>query len=253
MSPTVAIVAGAWQNPDNYAPLQDALGKLGYESTCQAPPSTCLPHGDTDLETDIAFVRDKVLCPLVDAGKEVIVVLHSFAGVYGGGALKGLSKTECTQNGRSGGVTAVVYIAGPCVPSGMSTLKLLGIGDDLVSWVTLDESTGLLSLVDPVSLLFHKLPPDEAKVWAAKMKRQALKPLQGVVPYAPFEDEFYKGHLAYLRCAEDECVHPPGQAKFIAAAGIQETDELPTSHMPWLEMADVTAQKVLGLAQKVTM
>ncbi|KAL4860799.1 hypothetical protein BDV12DRAFT_181105 [Aspergillus spectabilis] len=251
--PTVAIIAGAWQNPDNYVPLRDALAKLGYESVCQAPPSTCLPHGDTDLEADIAFVRDDILVPLVDSGKEVIVVLHSFAGVYGGSALKGLSKTVYAQKGKPGGVTAVVYVAGPCVPSGMSTLQLLGIGEDLVPWVTLDESTGLLSLTDPVSLLFHKLPPNEAQSWAAKMKRQAIKPLQGIVPYAPFEDDFYKGHLAYLRCAEDECVHPPGQAKFIAVAGIQETDELPTSHMPWLEIADTTAERILGLVAKVRM
>lgn len=104
--PTVAIIAGAWQNPDNYAPLRDAFTKLGYESVCQAPPST--RHGDTALETDIKFVRDEVLVPLVDSGKEVIVVLHSFAGVYGGGALKDLSKAKCAQMGKAGGVTAVV-------------------------------------------------------------------------------------------------------------------------------------------------
>ncbi|KAL4860652.1 hypothetical protein BDV12DRAFT_204826 [Aspergillus spectabilis] len=111
----------------------------------------------------------------------------------------------------------------------------------------------IITFTDPVSLLFHKLPPNEAQSWAAKMKRQAIKPLQGIVPYAPFEDDFYKGHLAYLRCAEDECVHPPGQAKFIAVAGIQETDELPTSHMPWLEIADTTAERILGLVAKVRM
>ncbi|KAL2871603.1 alpha/beta hydrolase [Aspergillus lucknowensis] len=259
--PTVAIVAGAWQSPDNYGPLRDALARLGYESVCQAAPSTSLPHGDTDLDTDIAFVHDSVLLPLVKSGKEVIVVLHSFAGVYGGGAVKGLSRTEYAQNGEPGGVIAVVYVAGPCVPSGISTLQLLGIGPDLVPWVSLDrslqwqsqESTGLLSMVDPVSLLFHKLPAPEAQSWAANMKRQAIKPLQGIVPYAPFEDDLFKGHLAYLRCAEDECVHPPAQAKFIAAAGIQETDELPTSHMPWLEMADTTAEKIIAMAERVRM
>jgi hypothetical protein len=136
--PTIAIIAGAWQSLEYYVPLQDAFAKLGYKSVCQAPPSTSLPHGDTDLEADIAFVRGAVLLPWVDSGKDVIVVLHSFAGVYGGGALEGLSKTEYTQKGKKGGVVAVVYVAGPCVPSGMSTLQLLGIGEDLVPWVSLD-------------------------------------------------------------------------------------------------------------------
>jgi hypothetical protein len=136
--PTIALIAGAWQNPDNYEPLREALAKLGYDSVCRSPPSTCLPHGDTDLETDIAFVQEEILRPLVDDGKDVIVLLHSFAGVYGGGALKGFSKAEYSQQGKTGGIIAVVYIAGPCVPSGISTLQLLGIGDDLVPWVTLD-------------------------------------------------------------------------------------------------------------------
>ncbi|KAL2794569.1 hypothetical protein BJX66DRAFT_303433 [Aspergillus keveii] len=137
--PTVAIIAGAWQNPEHYVPLENALAKLGYESVCQAPPSTCLLHGDTDLAADIAFVRDTVLLPLIEKGKDVIVVLHSFAGVYGGGALKGLSKTEYAQKGKKAGVAAaVVYVAEPCVPSGMSTLQLLDIGEDLIPWVMLD-------------------------------------------------------------------------------------------------------------------
>ncbi|KAJ0419759.1 hypothetical protein BJY00DRAFT_313681 [Aspergillus carlsbadensis] len=169
--PTIVLIAGAWQSPEHYVPLQDALTKLGYESVCQAPLSTSLPHGDTDLEADIAFVRDDILLPLIDTGKEVIVVLHSFAGVHGGGALEGLSRTEYAREGRTGSVVAVVYIAAPCVPSGMSTLQLLGIGEDLVPWVTLDESTGLLALTDPIPLLFHKLPPHEAQSWASKMKR----------------------------------------------------------------------------------
>ncbi|KAL3488248.1 hypothetical protein BJX62DRAFT_240283 [Aspergillus germanicus] len=115
-----------------------------------------------DIAADIAFGREKGLAPLLDSGKDVTVVLHSFAGVYGGSAMEGLRKTEYGQKGKIGGVIAVVYVAGPCVPSGMSTLQLLGIGEDLVPWVSLDESTGLLSLVAPVSLLFHKLPSSEA-------------------------------------------------------------------------------------------
>jgi hypothetical protein len=31
-TPTIAIIAGAWQNPEHYVPLQFAFAKLGYES-----------------------------------------------------------------------------------------------------------------------------------------------------------------------------------------------------------------------------
>jgi hypothetical protein len=116
------------------------MANRGYESVCQSPPSTCLPHGDTDLDADIAFVHNSILKPLVDSGKEVIVVLHSFAGVYGGAAVKGPSKAERSSAALSGGIIALVYIAAACVPSGTSTLKLMGIGEDLPAWVSLDVS-----------------------------------------------------------------------------------------------------------------
>ncbi|KAI9743406.1 MAG: hypothetical protein M1818_003253 [Claussenomyces sp. TS43310] len=87
-----------------------------------------------DLDADIAFVHDEILHPPVNDGKEVIVVMHSFAGVYGGGAVKGLSKAA----GRLGGIIALVYVAAACVPSGVSTLKLMGIGEEILPWASLD-------------------------------------------------------------------------------------------------------------------
>ncbi|KAJ6093084.1 hypothetical protein N7486_008373 [Penicillium sp. IBT 16267x] len=251
--PTIALVAGAWQNHESYEPLRQALSNLGYESVCRSPPSTSLPHGDTDLAADSAFIHDEVLRPLVEEGKEVIVVMHSFAGVYGGGAVKGLSKTERSQSGHGGGVIALVYVAAACIPTGVTALQAMGIGEELLPWVVLDKSTGLLSIPDPVPLMFHNLPTEAAERWATKMKKQAIKPMQSVVTYAPFEDEWYKGHLAYLKCSQDETIHPPGQLKFLTVAGIEVTDEMATSHMPWLEAADETAEKILGLVEKVRM
>lgn len=75
--------------------------------------------------------------------------------------------------------------------------------------------------------------------------------MQSIITYSPFEDEAYKGHLAYLKCSKDITIHPPAQLAFLGAAGVEETDELPTGHFPWLEMADATAEKVLSLANKV--
>lgn len=110
-----------------------------------------------------------------------------------------------------------------------------------------------MSIPDPIPLLFHNLPEQEAREWARKMRTQAIKPMQGLIPYAPFEDHVYKGHMAYLICSDDHMVHPPGQDKFVAVAGIEVTDKLPNGHMPWLEAANETAEKILGLATKIRM
>ncbi|KAJ5113758.1 hypothetical protein N7456_002292 [Penicillium angulare] len=251
--PTIAIIIGAWQNTENYEPLRQVLSSRGYDTVCRSPPSTSSDHGDTDLAADSAFVHEEILRPLVEDGKEVIVVVHSFGGVYGGGALKGLSRSERAQSGNAGGIVAVVYLAAACIPSGVTTLQAMGIGEELLPWVELDKSTGLLSVPDPIPLLFHNLPPEVAHHWAAKMKHQAIKPMQSVVTYAPFEDEMYKGHLAYLKCLQDEMIHLPGQLKFLSLAGIEVTDEMDASHMPWLDNSDETAMKLLRLVEKVRM
>lgn len=117
--------------------------------------------------------------------------------------------------------------------------------------LVLQEATGLLTVPDPTPLLFNKLPADEAAKWASKMKHQAIKPMKSIVTYAPFSDEAYKGHIAYIKCSEDQMVHPPSQEKFIAVAGIQVTDELHTSHMPWLDDAAMTADKIISVADRV--
>lgn len=162
--PTVAIIAGAWQNPDCYEPLRQSLASRGYDSVSRSPPSTSLPHGDTDLDADIAFVHNSILLPLVDEGKEVVVVMHSFGGVYGGGAVQGLSKAEYSKTGKKGGVIALVYMAAACIPSGVSTLQLMGIGDELLPWVSLDVkftlSLPLLPLYDELALINKLLEID---------------------------------------------------------------------------------------------
>ncbi|KAI0870486.1 hypothetical protein GGS24DRAFT_504694 [Hypoxylon argillaceum] len=243
----------AERNSENYEPLRQALASKGYDTVCRSPPSVSLPHGDTDLEADATFVHDQVLLPLIQEGKEVVVLMHSFAGVYGACGTKGLAKSVRSAAGQHGGVIALVFLASPCVPSGATTLGLMGIGEELLPWVVLDKSTGLLTVPDPTPLLFHKLPANEASKWAAKMKHQAIKPMQSVVQYAPFEDDAYIGHIAYIRCRDDQMVHPPAQTKFIAVSGIQVTAELPTSHMPWLEDADLTAETIIAMTRKVRM
>lgn len=140
----------------NYEPLRDALAKRGYESVCRSPPSTTLPHGDTDLEADIAFVHNEVFRPLVDQGKEVIILLHSFAGVYGASAVKGLSKSEVSQTGRPGGIIAIVYLAAPCIPSGVSLFQVMGIGPQLLPWVSLDVCTALIPCATILLSVQHK-------------------------------------------------------------------------------------------------
>ena len=118
---------------------------MGYPSVCRSPPSATLPHGNTDLAADAAFMRDEMILPLLAEGKEVVLLMHSFGGVYGGASVSGLSKAERGARGEGGGgVVALCYMAAAIVPSGMSTLERMGVGEELLPWVELDVR-GLLT------------------------------------------------------------------------------------------------------------
>lgn len=124
--PTVVIVPGAWQLPTGYAPFADLLRQSGFGAEVVDKPST----GGTELPLaglpeDIAAVRG-VVQPLVDAGKEVVLLTHSAGGVSGSGAVKGLDVRARKQAGLPGGVTRVVYMAAFMIAKGTSMLDLLG-------------------------------------------------------------------------------------------------------------------------------
>lgn len=64
---------------------------------------------NADLATDTELVRGYVEI-LVDAGRNVIAIMHSYGGAVGTNALCGLSLNDRTQKALSGGVSHLIYL-----------------------------------------------------------------------------------------------------------------------------------------------
>lgn len=141
--PTVVIVPGAYQLPVGYVPFADYLKDAGFPAEIIDKPSTggkTLPL--TGLPEDIEAIR-KVVIPLVDAGREVVLLTHSAGGVAGSGAAKGLDVKSRKAAGLPGGVTWVVYMAAAVVAKGKNMIEILG-GEPL-HWMTNEVGCSLLS------------------------------------------------------------------------------------------------------------
>lgn len=124
--PTIVIVPGAWQLTSCFTPFADLLRSKGFETEVVAMPSvggTQLPL--TGLPEDIAAVR-AVIQPIVEGGREIVVLTHSAGGVSGGGAVKGLDVKYRKEAGLAGGVIRIIYMAAFMVPKGSSLLQMLG-------------------------------------------------------------------------------------------------------------------------------
>lgn len=134
--PTILIVPGAWQLVASYKPFAELLTKAGYENQVVKLPSTGgteLPL--TGLPEDIAAIR-AALEPLVEAGKDVVLLTHSAGGVSGSAALKGLDAKTRKAAGQPGGVVRIIYMSAFMVPKGSSLMDLLG-GQPL-PWMVLE-------------------------------------------------------------------------------------------------------------------
>ena len=119
--PTLLIIPGAWHTSIYFDPLLAVLSKHAYPTVCKALPSVAPsnPKAHT-AQTDAEFVRNSLLLPLLDEGKDVIVIMHSYGGQAGSAAAFGLGVEERKKAGLHGGVLGLVYICAFVVPSGKS-------------------------------------------------------------------------------------------------------------------------------------
>ncbi|KAI9646728.1 hypothetical protein NHQ30_004725 [Ciborinia camelliae] len=117
--PTFVCVPGFCHTSAIFDPLRTLLGHYGYPVLPVQLPSVLVngSHASNDPAQDSRAIRISV-SRLVEAGHDVIIILHSYAGVPGGDALQGLGKTERTQRGLGGGVLRIVFVMAWIVQEG---------------------------------------------------------------------------------------------------------------------------------------
>lgn len=122
--PTIVIIPGAFHSPSHFDELFARLHQAEYPTMCLALPSLNpqSPH-TADVAGDSKFVREKILLPLLEAGKDILLVMHSYGGIPGSCAAKGLSKGERSSQGYAVGILGIVYIAAILVGERESLFK----------------------------------------------------------------------------------------------------------------------------------
>jgi alpha-beta hydrolase superfamily lysophospholipase len=115
--PTYVLVPGAWHSPEIYKDVVDSLAKHGYPTISLALPSVGATPALYDFSEDVTAIRS-CLAELVSQDKDVILVVHSYAGLPGGEATKDLGKKEREAQGLKGGIIRYVVINGFIVPAG---------------------------------------------------------------------------------------------------------------------------------------
>jgi rhodanese-related sulfurtransferase len=125
--PTIVFFAGAFADPSCFDTLSSLFREAGYP-TNYAYVSTLNPSNATIVSTskDAEEARNKYILPLLEDGKDVVVLVHSYGGVVGGQAAAGLSKKSRSAAGKAGGVIGLIYLAGNIVGEGETLLQAVG-------------------------------------------------------------------------------------------------------------------------------
>ena len=152
--PTLVLIPTAWHSPVHYVALSNLLTDAGYPVSSQALPSVD-PHLalNVHVATDEAFIRETLLLPLLEGGKDVVLVMHGYGASPGAAAAVGLSKKERANQDRKGGVIGLVVVAGFVFAEGETLFSRLGGKFEPWHVVNVRISSLLVSVLRPYSTL----------------------------------------------------------------------------------------------------
>lgn len=120
-----------------YEPFLKALVTAGFPVHYADYPSLDPFNPATaDCKADADFI-EKNLRPLIEQDQDVLLVMHSYAGMPTAAAAVGLSKSQRQKEGKSGGIIGLVFIGAFIVAEGLSCAGLQG--GNLPPWILLDK------------------------------------------------------------------------------------------------------------------
>jgi pimeloyl-ACP methyl ester carboxylesterase len=185
-APTFLFIPGGWHLPDYYSPIIKSLADSGYDSETVTLNINADPPLE-DLEPEVNSILSK-LRPLLKAGKDVIVVSHSYGGIPTTEAVGRLME-EQSSGSNDGQVVRLVYIAAFVPVKGDSIASMIGEFDEPLnpSLIDFDVSTEVeewtWSLSNPfaIAALFHS-QQSRARITLPR-RRAALSIRIGTTPW----------------------------------------------------------------------
>ncbi|KAK4189031.1 Alpha/beta hydrolase fold-1 [Podospora australis] len=238
--PVLVLIHGAWHTPDNLVKLTQALRASDFEVHT---PRLLSVNGarppNADLSTDTDLVRSYV-SSLVEAGRNVVVIMHSYGGQVGTNALHGLSAKSRSATGLKGGVTHLIYLCAFALPeSGTMAAKIDEFGHGDLVPLTFDiAEDGTMQPRDPKAIfLGEDLGESNEKEVGEYLGKLVL--WNGACPRMPVTAPVAAWReipVAYVYCTKDMTVPFDYQKSMVALMEKEGTKvrtfTLETGHIP---------------------
>lgn len=249
--PTLIFVPGSWHKPTCYDRIIKLL-RPNFKCIAVTLPST-LGNPAASFKDDLDAAR-LAISSEVTAGRNVVVVAHSYGGLVGNSAVKGFAR-----NPKDRAQTSKGYVIGIILIASGYTLTELAFMDPFFghpppTW-RVNDDTGYAEFVTPPrELFYHDLPEKEAEYWVSQLTTQSLKALfEGAeYTYAGWQDV----PSWYIGTIEDRGLPVLAQRMTVGMAramgGNIEHRELQTSHSPFLSQPEATVKIMLEAVEAFT-
>ncbi len=257
--PTVVFVPGAFASASCFDDLAARFRKIGY-ATAYADVPSLNPTDPTAVSAskDAEHVRNNVILPLVDEGKDLIIFVHSYGGVVGGTAAAGLSKTSRLQEDKAGGVIGLLYLVGNIVGQDETLLQAVGgayppfIKQNYVCYRRIrmiecltdrTQPSQRLAVIEPVmETLYNDADATMKSVLEAGMIPHSLNAFETPAGAPAWAEPIFQGRRAYIRTIDDQCNPLFLQEAWLKKSGVEwEILDLKSSHCPFITQTETVA------------
>ncbi|TLD09850.1 hypothetical protein PspLS_12035 [Pyricularia sp. CBS 133598] len=242
MSPTLVIVTGSFAPASLYTEFVAVLKKHGVETVVISSPSVGRREGKpaaSMMEDADEIVR--VVGELLDAGKEVVLMAHSYGGIPAAQSMERLSVKQRTAAGKKGGVAKMAYLSAIALPLGGSNMD--SFNPENASHLM--KSDGEYMEIVPEGLVgttFSDLPPDEGLERAKKMSCHSLKSFQDKLTYPGYNDV----EMHYILCELDALIPPVAQEAMVSLIKESSGKEVKVHRLAAGHAATVSAPEKLA-------
>ena len=243
--PTIILVQGSFQPPAAYDTFTKSLRAHGF--TVILPPLPSLNNHDSpdfakkDLASDASMIQAEAERLIVEQGRDIMLVMHSYGGLVGSEAIpEDLSARERRKKGLKGGVVHLFYYTAFILDKGQSVLGTFGESPNNII-----KADGRFSMKDTANKVYHDLPGSEAANWESKLVDQSYAVQQTVLTRAAYQ---YISST-YIISEDDRAVPVQFQEMFAAKAGAK-VKKIMAGHSPQLskpnELADFVEEVAIA-------
>lgn len=258
--PTILLVHGAWHVPESYQKLTNALRAAGFEVHAPRNPSMNQSRPpNADLYTDSDQVRSYATS-LVEAGRTVAVLMHSYGGQVGTEALYGLGRKAREGEGKAGGISHLIYMTAFALPEGKRTFDMaveFGDVDLMPATIAFDEDQSCVPNYPKEGFVgegyLDGLGPGELEGFLATVGRWNGRSMyQPVRNTAAWRDEV---KVSYIHATGDVSIPMACQEAMVGVMEREgkkkiETVELESGHSPFLTATDGVVSAVVRLTSE---